>query len=84
MFKIIKIKEEFKDYELKFLDYEYNENDELRKTEIDSTRKKNIEKSNKFKETINVIINKCKHLVSSFHHSESLTRKLKEKQDREK
>ena len=81
LFKITNIKEDIKNNIRKFHIYEYNENDELRKVEINLDRKNEIELSNTIKTTINKIINKCKHLASSFHHSESLARKLKEKQE---
>ena len=81
LFKITNIKEDIKNNIRKFHIYEYNENDELRKVEINLDRKNEIELSNTIKTTINKIINKCKHLASSSHHSESLARKLKEKQE---
>ncbi|MEI2421645.1 hypothetical protein V6O07_15320, partial [Arthrospira platensis SPKY2] len=50
------------------------------KMEINQDEKYLIEANNVDKEYLNLIIKKCKHLVGSFRHSESLKRKLKESQ----
>jgi len=49
--------------------------------EFDEECKTKIEKVNRIKESLNIILAKCKRLVSSFSHSESLVRQLKEKQN---
>ena len=73
LFKIIKISEK----DDKYFVYEYNENDELRKTEINLSRKIAIEETNEVRETVNLLVSKCKHLVMSFSHSDSLKRKTR-------
>ena len=76
LFKVVKISEK----ECCFFIYDYNEFDELRKIEINIETKLKIEESNTIKEGLNTLISKCKRLVSSFSHSESLVRQLKQKQ----
>ena len=65
----------------KFFIFDYNDEDELRKIEINDETKIEIEETNNVKESLNLIISKCKRLVSSFSHSEALVRKFKEKQN---
>ena len=52
----------------------------MRKIEINIETKLKTEESNTIKEGLNTLISKCKRLVSSFSHSESLVRQLKQKQ----
>jgi phosphopantetheine adenylyltransferase len=59
--------------------FDYNENDELRKMEIDEAKKHDVETINEIKQKY-IKISDCKHLVGSFRHSDGLVRKLKQKQ----
>ena len=51
----------------------------LRKAEIKSKRKNEIDATNSKEIAVNKITIKCKHFALTFHHSETLARKLKEK-----
>jgi hypothetical protein len=44
--------------------------------EFDEECKTKIEKVNRIKESLNIILTKCKRLVSSFSHSEPLMQKI--------
>lgn len=58
----------------------FNEEGELKNQQISSTEAKRIETVNEHKNLFNFLVAKCRKLVGSFRHSESLNRKLKEKQ----
>ena len=60
--------------------YEYNERDELRKTEISPEQHVEIDRLNLAKVQVIDLIRKCKHLVGSFHSSDQLSRRLRDKQ----
>jgi hypothetical protein len=79
LFKIIDIKSEKNDKNQLYI-MSFNCEGELSKKTINSTEKKQIEIINVVKEKINSLIEKCRHLVGSFRHSEVLKRKLKQKQ----
>ena len=81
LFKIVNVKERIVNDEIIFSVFDYNEDDELRKIIISKERKEEIELTNSFKEILNSAITKCKHLVSSFRHSDKLLRIYKEKQE---
>ena len=77
--KLVKTKYD-KDGKVRYYVRDFNENAEIRKVEINNETLQEIEHVNEMKEEINRILGKCKKLVGSFRHSESLTRRLKEKQ----
>jgi hypothetical protein len=80
IFKLIKIKEKFKNEKKVYTVLEQNSNGDFRKIEINNPSKAEIEHLNSLKEIINDLLVKCKHLVGSFRHSEGLLRRLREKQ----
>lgn len=56
--------------------FEYNDDDLLRKVQIDRVRKLRIETANAVKEYLAGIMKKARHVVGSLHHSEPMNRDL--------
>lgn len=78
LFKIIEIKT---DNLNQMYIMSFNSEGDLVRKHIDQAEKKQIELKNNHKHRVNTLIEKSRHLVGSFKHSDHLKRKLKEKQE---
>ena len=76
LFKIRNVKVKADVYSVK----EFNDEGKLQKTVIDLATYDSIQETNRVKTELNQLIQKCRHLVGSFHHNDLLQIKLKEEQ----
>ena len=59
----------------------FDENGNLKITDIFDDEAKQINELNSHKQQLNDLVSKCKKLVGSFKHNDGLVRRLREKQD---